>query len=95
MSSFPKSIFSPNNGGGRIYLIQPEIVVTTIEFLLASLSFSPTFLLCAITASIQVFFGQPLFLVLVTLKSNALHKIVLILSQYTSILTDTVDPLLH
>ena len=75
------SVFYPglslNNGGGRIYLIILEIVLTPnlhLEWLLASLTFSPTFLLYSTTVLSQVFFGLPLFIVPFTLKSNALLR---------------------
>ena len=69
-----KPLLSLNNGGGQIYLIILKIVLTPklhLERLLASLSFSPTFLLCSITAFSQVFFSLHLFLVPFTAKSNA------------------------
>ena len=49
-------VLSLNDGGGQIYLILLEIVLTPnlrLEQLLASLSFSPTFLLCTVTAFCQ------------------------------------------
>ena len=80
-------ILSQNNGVGWIYLIILEIVLTPnlhLERLLASPAFSPTFLLCSITAVSHVFFCLPLFLVPFTLRSNVpLRKL--------SIPTDTVS----
>ena len=69
-------VLSPNNGGGRIYLI-PTIVLTPnlhLERLLALLLLSQAFLLCYKTAISQVFFGLPLFLVPFTFRSNALLR---------------------
>ena len=66
---FLNSVLSPNIGGGQIYLILPEIVLSpNLNRFLASLSFSTTFLLCSTTAFSQVFTGQPFRL---TLKTNA------------------------
>ena len=56
-------VLSPNNGGGQIYLILLEIVLTHslhLEQLLASLSFSKTFLLCSTTAFSQDFYNAQL-----------------------------------
>ena len=67
-------VLSLNNGGGRIYLIILQMELTAnlhLERLLASLSFTPTFLLCSITAFCQV------FLVPFTLKCNLLRKLFL------------------
>ena len=86
-------VLSLNDGGGRIYLIILEIVLTHnlhLERLLVL--FNPTFLLCSTTAFSQVFFGLPLFLVHFTLKIWCpSQKIVLILSPYMSIPTDAVS----
>ena len=74
---FLLQVLSPNNGGGRTYLILLEIALIPYlhhERLLASLSFSPTFLLYSTTAVSQVFFGLPIFLVPFTLRSNALLR---------------------
>ena len=57
---------SPNNGGGQIYPIVLEIVLTPnlhLERLLASFLLSPPFLHCSITALSQIFFGLPIFIV--------------------------------
>ena len=70
-------VLSPNDGGDRTYLIILDIVLTPnlhLERLLASLSFSPTILLCSKTALSQVFLTITLFLVPFTLKSNDLHR---------------------
>ena len=59
-----KSVLTQNNRGDRIYLMILETVLTPnlhLERLLASLSFSPTFLLSSITAFSPVFFGLSLF----------------------------------
>ena len=60
-----------------LLLIILEVVLTPnlhLECLLASLAFSPNFLLCFTTAFSQVFFCLPHFIVHFTLKSNALLK---------------------
>ena len=70
-------VLSLNDGGDRTYLIILEIVLTPnlhLERLLASLSFSPTILLCSKTALSQVFLTITIFLVPFTLKSNDLHR---------------------
>ena len=76
-SPFFYPALSPNNGGGKMFLIILKIVATPnlhLLQLLASFAFSPTFQLCSITATSQVFIGLPLFLVPFTLKSNALLR---------------------
>ena len=75
-------VLSSNNAGGQIYFILLEIALTYnlhLERLLASLAFSPTFLLCSTTAVNHVFFGLPLFLVRFPLNKsgqslNFIHK---------------------
>ena len=56
-------VLSPNNRCGQIYLIILIIIILTpnfhLERLLASLSFSQTFLLCSTTAFSFVFSGLP------------------------------------
>ena len=67
-------VLSPNNGGGQIYLIILEIVLTPNLHhgrLLTSLTFSPTFLLSSISAFSHVFYGLPLFYVPFISRSNA------------------------
>ena len=67
----------PHVGGGRIYLIILEIVLPPnlhVERLLTPLSFSQIHVLCSTTALSQVLLGLPLFLVPISLKSNALFR---------------------
>ena len=57
---FYNTVLSLNNGGGQISLIILEMIITPnlhLEWLFTSLLFSPTFLLCSITAFSLVSFG--------------------------------------